>query len=258
MSKIDAVIMAGAPAGELSPGDESISRAMILLGDKTMIQWVVDALSGSPSVGRIVAVGNVAADGLDEVVSPGDSLVGNLKLGLGAVDPSESVLVVSCDIPMLTPEAVEDFVSRAVRMDADLAYPVVLKDACERQHPGLKRTYLKTGDGTFTGGNLMLVKPVFFERNWAAIEEAYAARKQIGKLARNIGLWVLLHVIVGQALPSVLRISALERAVSRMLGGKVAAVVSEYPEIGEDVDKPADLAAVRKILAPSEATAETS
>jgi len=248
MSKIDAVIMAGAPAGELCPEDQSISRAMIPLGDKTMIQWVVDALRASPSVGRLVAVGNVAAEGLDEVIAPGDSLVGNLKLGLSAVGSSESVLVVSCDIPMLTPEAVEDFISRAVPMDADLAYPVIPRTFCEKRHPELKRTYLKTGDGTFTGGNLMLVKPVFFDRNWDAIEDAYAARKQIGKLARNIGLGVLMRVIVGQALPFVLRLSALERAVSRMLGGKVAVVVSAYPEIGEDVDKPSDLAAVRKIL----------
>jgi hypothetical protein len=46
----------------------------------------------------------------------------------------------------------------------------------------------------------------------------------------------------------VLRISMLERAVSRMLDAKVAAVVSAYPEIGEDVDKPSDLEVVRRIL----------
>jgi GTP:adenosylcobinamide-phosphate guanylyltransferase len=250
MSKIDAVIMAGAPAGELNPEDQAISRAMIELGGKTMIQWVIDALRGSESVGRVVAVGSVAADGLDEVIVPGDSLVGNLKLGLEAVGSAESVLVVSCDIPMLTTEALDDFISRAIPMNADMAYPIIPRTFCERRHAELKRTYLKTGDGTFTGGNLMLVKPAFFQRNWSAIEDAYAARKQIGKLARNIGLGVLLRVIVGQALPFVLRISALESAVSRMLGGKVAAVVSAYPEIGEDVDKPSDLAAVRRILAP--------
>lgn len=251
MSKVNAVIMAGAPAGpELNPADEFISRAMITLGDKTMIQWVVDALRSAESIGRVVAVGRVAADGLDEVIEPGDSLVGNLKLGLNAVRSSESVLVVSCDIPMLTPEAVDDFVSRALPLNADMAYPIIDERDCARHHAELKRTYLKTGDGTFTGGNLMLVKPAFFERNWQAIEDAYAARKQIGKLARNIGLGVLLRVIVGQAFPFVLRLSTLERAVSRMLGGKVAAVVSAYPEIGEDVDKPSDLAAVRKILAP--------
>ena len=37
MSKIDAIILAGAPAGpELSPDDAQKSRAMIKLGDKTM------------------------------------------------------------------------------------------------------------------------------------------------------------------------------------------------------------------------------
>jgi GTP:adenosylcobinamide-phosphate guanylyltransferase len=252
MNKINAVIMAGAPAGELNPEDHSISRAMIALGDKTMLQWVVNALQSSESIGRIVAVGNVHADGLDEVIMPCDSLVGNLKLGLQAVKPSDTVLVVSCDIPMLTSAAVEDFISRAVALDVDMAYPVIPKQECEKHHPELKRTYLKTGDGTFTGGNLMLVKPAFFERNWSAIEDAYAARKQIGKLAHNIGVGVLLRVILGQLLPFVLRISALERAVSRMLRGKVAAVISAYPEIGEDVDKPSDLAAVRAILAPKE------
>ncbi len=247
MNKINAVIMAGAPAGELNPEDQSISRAMIPLGPKTMVQWVVDALRGSDKVGRIVAVGTVFADGIDEVIEPGDSLVGNLKLGLKALGSAEWVLVVSCDIPMLTPEAVEDFILRAVASDADMAYPIIPKAYCNK-HPELRRTYLKTGDGTFTGGNMMLVRPEFFERNWNEIEDAYAARKQIIKLARNIGLGVLARVIVGQALPFVLRVSALERSVSKMLGGKVSAVVTAYPEIGEDVDKPSDLAAVRNLL----------
>lgn len=250
--KIDTVIMAGAPAGpELNPENESISRAMIALGSKTMIQWVVDALRAAPSVGRIVAVGNVSAEGIDQVIEPGDSLVGNLKLGLDAVGSAESVLVVSSNVPMLTPEAVEDFVARALELDADLAYPIIPKTACE-QHPELRRTYLKTGDGTFTGGNLMLLKPAFFARNWKAIDDAYRARKQITKLARIIGVGVLLRVVVGQALPGVLRIAALERAASRMLGGRAAVVVTSYAEIGEDVDKPSDLAAVRGILAPTE------
>lgn len=251
MNQIDAIIMAGAPAGELHPDDPSISRAMIPLGEKTMIQWVVDALRGSDSVGRVIAIGHVSADRLDEVVEPGDSLVGNLKLGLQALGGVDPALVVSCDIPMLTSEAVEDFLSRAAAANADMAYPIIPKAYCKK-HPELKRTYLKTGDGTFTGGNMMLVRPEFFARNWDAIEDAYAARKQIGRLARNIGLGVLARVLIGQALPFVLRVSALERAVSRMLGGKVTAVVTAYPEIGEDVDKVSDLAAVRKILAPRE------
>lgn len=242
--------MAGAPAGaELSPAAPSISRAMIPLGDKTMLQWIVDALRGASSVGRIVAVGDVSADGLDEVVAPGDGLVGNMKLGLGAVGPCDAVLVVCSDVPLLTAQAVDDFVTRAVGLGVDMAYPIIRQGDCAK-HPGLKRTYLKTGDGVFTGGNIMLLRPDFVERNWKAIQESYEARKQIGKLARMIGVGVLVRVIFAQAFPGALRVAALEQAASRMLGGKVVAVVSSYPEIGEDVDKPSDLAAVRRILCP--------
>jgi hypothetical protein len=101
----------------------------------------------------------------------------------------------------------------------------------------------------FTGGNLMLVKPEFIRSNWEVIAGAYAARKQVSRLARIIGLRVLARVVVGQVVPSVLRLSYLEAAVSRLVRADVAAVISCYPEIGEDVDKPSDLEAVRKILA---------
>ena len=158
------------------------------------------------------------------------------------------MLIVSSDIPLLTPEAVEDFIERAQKTGADLAYPIIPRSHCERRYPGLKRTYLKTGDGVFTGGNLMLVSRDFIAKTGRSAG-AYAARKQVLKLARMIGIGVLFRVILGQVIPQVLRVSVLERAVSRMLGAKVSAVVSAYPEIGEDVDKPSDLAEVRKYLA---------
>lgn len=245
--------MAGAPAGpELSPADEKISRAMIPLGDRTMLQWVVDALRAAPSIGRIVAVGRVNADGLDEAIEPGDTLIGNMRLGLDAIGACESVLIVSADVPLLTAEAVEDFIARAVATDSDLVYPIVPKSECDK-HPELKRTCLKTGEGVFTGGNIMLVRPEFVSRNWQAIQGAYEARKHVARLARMIGIGVLVRVILGQAFPGVLRIATLERSVSRMLGGRVSAVISSYPGIGEDVDKLSDLVAVRKILAPGSA-----
>ena len=249
MSEIDAVILAGAPAGPELDQEAGKSRAMIEMGGKTMLQWVIDALKGTPSMGRIAVVGDVAGDGIDKIVAPGADLMTNIKLGIKALGTQDRVLIVSSDIPLLTPEAVEDFLSRAVKLDVDLAYPVIPRMHCESRYPSLKRTYLKTADGVFTGGNLMLVQPDFVTRNWDAIASAYAARKQVLKLARMIGIGVLLRVIAAQAFPGLLRISTLEAAVMRMVGAKVAAVVSAYPEIGEDVDKPSDVEAVRGILA---------
>jgi hypothetical protein len=221
---------------------------MVDIGGKTMLGWIVDALRASPSVGRIAAVGDVSAEGLDILIEPGDSLVSNIKLGIDALKSDGNVLIMSSDIPLITAEGIEDFLERAIRLDVDLAFPILPKTHCVKRYPELHRTYLKTGDGVFTGGNLMLASRNFFEHSWDAIAQAYSARKHVVELARLIGLGVLLRVIIAQMIPQVLRISMLEKAVSRMLDAKVAAVVSAYPEIGEDVDKPSDLEVVRRIL----------
>lgn len=159
------------------------------------------------------------------------------------------MLIVSADIPLLTPESVNDFVGRARSQGVDLAVPIITKQSCEERYPGMARTYLTTADGVFTLGNIVLMSPDFIENNWNAVAEAYTARKHVFKLARMIGMGVLARVLLARVMPSVLRVSVLERAVERMLGARVAAVVSNYAEIGEDVDKPSDLEAVRRILA---------
>ena len=249
MNKVDAVILAGAPAGpEMAPEGGLNSRAMVRVGEKTMLQWVVDALTASASVGRIVAVGEVTADGLDRVIEPADDLVTNITLGLDELGADDTVLIVCSDIPLLTAKAVDDFVGRAGPLNVDMAYPILPKSHCEKRYPDLKRTYLKTADGVFTGGNIFLLRPGFVSDNYQTIANVYAARKRVFKLARMIGMGVLLRVIVAQVMPCAVTVAALERAASRMLGAKVAAVVSAYPEIGEDVDKPADLEVVRRII----------
>jgi len=249
MNRIEAVVLAGAMAGaELSPESGEISRAMLPIGARTMLQWVVDALKGASAVGRVAVVGDVSADGVDLVIPHGGDLVGNIRLGVDALDSDGDVLIVSSDIPLLTPEAVDDFLKRAVQLNAGLAYPIIPRAHCEKRYPDLRRTYLKTAEGVFTGGNVMLVSRDFLDRNWQAVADAYAARKHVLRLARMIGLGVLARVIVAQAIPGVLPISLLEKRVSRVLDTHVAAVVSAYPEIGEDVDKASDLAVVRRIL----------
>jgi 2-phospho-L-lactate guanylyltransferase (CobY/MobA/RfbA family) len=269
MSKVDAVILAGAPANELaetvsrcatSPAtqDDGANRAMIHVAGKSMLQWVVDALRGASSVGRIAAVGSVSADGLDLVVEPGGNLVENIRRGIEALNADGPVLVVCSDIPLLTPEAVEDFLERAEKLEVDLAYPILPRAHCEARYPGIKRTYLRTGDGVFTGGNIMLIRPEFVSRNWEAIAGAYAARKHVLKLARMIGIGVLIRVLAARVFSGLLRISMLERAAGRMLDARVAAVVSAYPEIGEDVDKPSDLKAVQRFLVSNKRYSERS
>jgi len=214
-----------------------------------MLHWTVDALTNASTLSRIVAVGDVKADGLDIVVEPGDTLVENIKRGIDALEGGgERVLLVSADIPMVTSVAIDDFVERATALQVDFAYPIVRREVCESKYPQMKRTYLKTAQGTFTGGNVTMVTKSFVRDNWDMVSGAYDARKQVTRLARIIGVGLLARVIVAQALPWVLNIASLEAAASRVLQASVAAVISDFPDLAEDVDKESDMQTANAIL----------
>ena len=128
---VDAIVLAGAPADpDMQPVGGSSSRAMVEIGPKTMLQWVVDALEDAESVGRIIAVGEVAADGIDEVVPPAGHFLENMVHGLDACGTDEPVLILSSDIPLVTSDAVDDFVDRALASGGEMCYPIIPKDAC--------------------------------------------------------------------------------------------------------------------------------
>ncbi|MBI2843630.1 MAG: nucleotidyltransferase family protein [Armatimonadetes bacterium] len=251
--EVNAVILAGAPADpEMCPGENTISRAMLRIGPKTMLQWVVDALISAESIDRIIAVGDVAADSLDATVIPGSSFLENLMLGVEASGSDERVLVLSSDIPLIGPQAVDDFVTRALDSGAEMCYPIIRAEDCLAKYPALKRTFLRTSEGSWTGGNMLLVSPTFLRRNRERISQAYAARKKPLALAAMLGPGVLVRAVAAQLFwPALLPISRLEQVASKLVGGHVVAVVTHYPEIGEDVDKLADLEAVRRELGGS-------
>jgi len=247
---LDAIVLAGASADAgMEPKNGYTSRAMVDIAGKTMLQRVVDALRGSGRIERVVVIGDAIADGADEVLPAAGSFLENIMLGVSRTRGPDRVLLASSDIPLLTAEAVSDFVTRAEQTGADFCYPIIPKLVCDSSYPCMKRTYLKTREGTFTGGNLVLVSPEFLSRNERTISEAYAARKSVLALAKMVGLAVLARALVAQLLiPGLLSVGDLERVAGKMLNGKVKAIITSYPEIGEDVDKAADLEQVKRIV----------
>ncbi|MBQ7524957.1 MAG: nucleotidyltransferase family protein [Abditibacteriota bacterium] len=246
MSKVTAVILAGAKAdfGE----DTTISRAMIPLGGDTMIGHITKALKASPSVGKIIAVGDVADGNIDEIISPGDSLFANLLKGAEAV-PEGDILILTCDIPLITSEGAEHFLAEAAGKGFDFAVPIISKEDCMAKYTQFKRTYLRIAEGTFTLGNIMMISKDFITNRRKTIEDTYNARKNPVKLARVLGFNVLARLILGAVFPGLLKTASLENMFGKMLGAKVKAVVSPYAEIGEDIDKQSDLDAVRAVFA---------
>ena len=253
---VDVVVLAGGKnSAEMAAVTGVENRALTPLGARTMLDYVTSALHEAPSVSGITVVGEVPAGSNYHVVRGGETLLDNLMAGVRAAQAAgggDRVLISTSDIPFLTPQAVDDFVDRAVRSGADLCCSYVPVDLCYARFPDMKRTAVRLREGSLTLGNLMLVNPHFLLANQEMIARAYAARKSPVQIARMLGPGLLARLLLSQLLaPSFLTIGALERGVSRLLGGgaRAAGIRSEYPEIGTDVDKPDDVAIARRMLA---------
>lgn len=246
---IDAIILAGASNnGALRAVTDTPYEALIDINGRTMLDYVVDAVVGAKSISRVVVVGPAKAlDSLAgrvyKVVQCGDSMVENILIGLEVLHATGKVLLVTSDIPLLTSEAIEDFLKRCSEREADIHYPVVAKEVNETRYPGVKRTYVRLIEGTFTGGNLALLDPEVVRQCHLMIEKAVQMRKKPWQLSRLLGFRFIVKFLFSR-----LSIEEIEGRVRLMLGFRGVGIISPYPEIGIDVDKPSDLELVRNVL----------
>ncbi|MCR6545349.1 nucleotidyltransferase family protein [Dehalobacterium formicoaceticum] len=247
MITVDGIILAGS-SKEDKLGESC--KALIDIGGRPMVSYVLDVLKSSPSVKNIVVAGprmelNRLFGGIDRttVVSEGESLIDSLMNALEALQPQGNVLIATGDIPLLTREALDDFLKRCSKKLADVYYPIVPKEANERIYPGIKRTYIRFKEGTFTGGNLFLVNPQVVAAAAGKARAFVEKRKSPLALAQLVGWKFLIKFLFHTA-----TLAETEALVSRIFGIKGGVIISPYPEVGIDVDKPSDLTLVRNAL----------
>lgn len=250
-SSVDALVLAGAPNnGRLGECSAASNEALIEVGSRTLLEYVIDALRGSSRIGRIVVIGpeklireRIGDGSADLIVESGVSLMDNILIGLDAMEGQEQVLIVTSDIPLLTPAAVDDFLDRCSQREAEVYYSVIRREVVEERYPGSKRTYVRLADGSFTGGNIALVSLDVIKRCRDTVERAIQMRKSPWQLGRLLGIRCMIKFLL-----RTLTIEDIEARVERVFHFKGLAIMTPYPEVGVDVDKPEDLALVRELL----------
>lgn len=243
----DAIILAGGENSKhLSKFSPQPYEAMIEIAGKPMVSFVAQALSASQHVDKIFVVGPVKELSRCEfpentiMVESGPTIIETIKLGMEALGHQRKVLVVTADIPLLTAEAINDFLVQCDKVEADLYYPIVKREVNNKCYPGNKRTYVRLKEGTYTGGNIFLVNPAIVPQCMVVAERIIDNRKNPFKLACILGWKFVVQFILGT-----LSLEGVERRVSELLGITGAVVNSQYPELGIDVDKPSDLELVK-------------
>jgi len=247
---IEAVVLAGSlnsgPLKECSPAGY---EALIPVGSKVMVEYVVEALLNARQINRVLVVGPV------EELSPllsgtrvtltraAGGIMENVEAGLNQLPGEKRVLLVTSDIPMLTPRSVDDFIELCGDMSGDLYYPIIPKEVVEKSFASTRRTYVTLKEGVYTGGNLFLLNPAVYKQCVQNGQRIFNQRKSPLGLCRLIGLSFVLKYLL-----HTLTVEDVRKKGSELLGIKGVVVVSQYPEIGVDVDKPGDLELARLIL----------
>lgn len=248
-NKYNVVILAGARnEGPLRTISSHSYEALIPVGSKPMVEHVIEAVKRSKYTDRILVVGpkkELEQSLRDEliIIQGTDSMVENIKLGANKFKSSSYILVVTSDIPLITARAIDDFLKACQNETADIYYPIISKQVNRQKYPGVKRTYVRLTDGTFTGGNMVLLRTEIIDQCQKMMEKVISWRKKPWKLSQLLGFKFIIKFLCGR-----LSLEEIEDRVSQIIGFKGIGLISEFPEIGFDVDKPSDLEKMKEIF----------
>lgn len=248
--KVDAVILAGAPnTGKLRDVNSEEWEANISIHGKPMIDYVLEALLDAEKVDAIVVVGPAELKSKlpDSVrfVLAGNTISENIFLSLDALEQKNKIMVITSDIPFIHAEAIDDFIKRCLELKGEVFYPLISKEANEQVYPNNIRTYFTLKEGTFTGGNLIIATPEAIHNSRWIIDKVIAERKKPWKIVKILGFMFILKFITRQ-----LSLHEIELRASEILGYSGILIISPYPELGTDIDKPSDLSLAKQMINP--------
>ncbi|MCA9836404.1 MAG: NTP transferase domain-containing protein [Trueperaceae bacterium] len=243
-SRLAAVILAGGEQDALALQEGVRSKALIGLGNKALAAYVIEALRQAESIFHISYIGPISEElraQIDAHSEAGKTLAESLGNGLELAQKQypEAILFVTADLPWLTAQGIEAFCQSPA---ADLVYAAITKARVLEQFPEQKRTFVRFKEGSFTGGNVLLLKPGAETQLLPFVNQLYASRKNPLGLAKLVGFGTLIQLALGN-----LPISSLEKRVSQVLNLKARVFISEDPGLGADIDKPEHLAQARKL-----------
>jgi molybdopterin-guanine dinucleotide biosynthesis protein A len=247
---VDAVILGGgtikeAAGAEPAAGTEVAGKGLLFIGGRDGVERVRRTIVVAPET----ALKESWSSHVDAVIPAVGSAVDNGVAAINYLRDNEPgltkyVLIMTCDIPLITPEAINDFLDRCEKTDDDMYYPVIRKEVVEAKYPATKRTYAKLKDATITGGNFALMEPEVIMANLGLLEDAYEARKSVYRTLNLLGPKIILKFLT-----KTITIPDIEKRVTKKIKAKAKAIVTPYPEVGVDVDKPEDLELVSELMA---------
>jgi len=247
-------------AGDRGPGDPLAAAAgvpgkvLVPIAGRSLLARVLDAVAGFAPGARVLVVcpGHVAYQReLDaqhaircERIAPAAGPAASVGGALEQVDPATPVLLVTGDHPLIEPAWLQMLRAGAARNVADAAVGVADFDSVSRAYPGNRRTHYRFADRGVCGTNLFWFRTARGRRVVEAWQAFERDRKRPWRIVGRLGWINLFRYLLGR-----LSLEAAMAALSSRFDATLVAIRLDAPEAAVDVDTPADLALVERILA---------
>ena len=299
MEKINTILLAGDRRASIQVRDDN--KAFLELNGVPLFIHVLRALQQSQHVGQVVVVGpdeRVSAALKDHevenvrVVPQCENMIENFKAGYVAslgmsneVDfwglkgtESETVpaMVVPCDIPLLTPNEVDEFITRSNMHEYDYSIGVTSERVLSHYHPnhgvsGIQMIYFHVQEDLLRHNNLHIAKPLKFE-HLDYIEKMYEWRYQTRtaniirmffsllfagwRLLKGLRIFILMqlslhydrhgHPKLSDRVRSLVCFNRLAEGIGNALGARVQVVYTHFGGAALDVDNADDLSVIEE------------
>jgi CTP:molybdopterin cytidylyltransferase MocA len=245
--KPKALVLAGSRPGapdSVAMAEGVPHKVLALVDGQTLLERVVEAL-------RRAGIEDIAVSANHPAVEAEARRLGATLLPT-ARGPSESVglaferfgpplLVTTGDHPLLEAAWVEELIA-GTSEGTEVSLMLAERSRVEAAAPDTRRTWLKFADGEWSGCNLFLLAAPAAERAIAAWNQVEADRKRPWRIARRLGIGTLWSYWHGK-----LTLAEALARLGRGLGVEAALVPARDGRAAIDVDKPEDLALVRRI-----------
>jgi len=250
IEKINVLLLAGGKSKiSLRKFTGKENKALIEIGPhrKPMILYIIEALKKSKYTDKIIVAGSEKVQKLVKdlvylTFPDGQTIPNTLKSGILPLKKDPLILISTCDAPLITEKHIDYFIKECYgRPGFDIYYPIIDKEVYQQYYPSsdLRRVYATLVEGTFTGGNILLINPRIIIDCADIINDFIYFRKHPLKIARILGAR-----ITAKYLRKYLSIQDLEKRVPELLGGYKGKAILSPPEIALDIDKPRHLKAL--------------
>jgi len=248
--RFTAIVLAGdrTDADPVARAAGTPCKALAPVAGRPMVLRVLDALTQSQAVGRIVLCGPAEtivqrtealqqrlADGRTRWMPPRATPSTSALAALGTVLPEDPVLLTTADHALLRPEMIDQFCRESVSAGCDVTAALADYDRVMERFPGMRRTRTRFQDGPVCGCNLFaFLTPAGRQAAdfWRQVEHE---RKHPVRMINRLGWSTVVCYLLGR-----LRLADALGRISDRMGMRVGSVLLPFPEAAVDVDTPDD------------------